>query len=128
MANKYSLAALDAVEMINHGTCNNPSEAWDKALQKYYERKSSSFNKGCPKNAFLGLCEEGLIVGIGPGKYTKSKKNKAYAVKATEYLKQDPGLAKNIEELWEMATDRIGKVHNSQMDIVVALWKKNLIK
>ena len=34
------------------------------------------------RGAFLGLCEEGLVKGIPAGKYSASKDNKQYAVRA----------------------------------------------
>jgi hypothetical protein len=46
----------------------------------------SAQKKGCPRGAFLGLCEEGLVKGIPAGNYTTSKDNKAYAVRAAELL------------------------------------------
>jgi len=38
--------------------------------------------KGCPRGAFLELCEAGMIKGIASGKYTRSKRNKEYAIDA----------------------------------------------
>ena len=46
----------------------------------------SAQKKGCPRGAFLGLCEDGLVKGIPAGNYTVSKDNKAYAVRAAELL------------------------------------------
>jgi len=53
MANAYGLAALDAVVLILNGMCNDPLEAWNMALQKYFKKDSSSFGQGCTKNTFL---------------------------------------------------------------------------
>jgi hypothetical protein len=32
--------------------------------------------KGCPKNTFLGLCEEGIVKGVNKGNYLIRKKIK----------------------------------------------------
>ncbi|WP_420865668.1 DUF6979 family protein [Dickeya oryzae] len=44
------------------------------------------YKKSCPLSAFLGLCEDGYIKGIPKGKYTKSYKNKKYAVVAADIV------------------------------------------
>jgi hypothetical protein len=51
-------------------------------MEKLYPTSPTSRKKDCPRGAFLGLCEEGLVKGIPAGKYTASKDNKAYAVRA----------------------------------------------
>lgn len=84
--NKYAKTAIECVENFKDSTCIK--EIWLKYAQKNFESKSSQ-KKGCPKNTFLGLCEEGLVKGISKGKYTKSVKNKEYALKAIELLKQN---------------------------------------
>ncbi|MCY4245019.1 MAG: hypothetical protein OXE47_06830, partial [Gammaproteobacteria bacterium] len=82
-----------------------------------------------PRSAFLGLCEAGLVKGVPPGEYLKksSKKlNKGYAVKAVSKLIENPKLKDNSpKELWELV---ISKAHDSQMDVVLALWEKQKIK
>jgi hypothetical protein len=55
--------------------------------------------KGCPKGTFLGLCEEGLVKGIPKGNYTKSVKNKKYAIKAVTVLKQNKHTTFSPKEL-----------------------------
>lgn len=88
----------------------------------------SSIDKGCPRSTFIALCEYGLVIGIPQGSYSKRgiKENKIYSKKAIELLKED---SKLIElkpiELWGKITD---KKYNSQMDVVMSLWKEKLIK
>ncbi|WP_434751377.1 DUF6979 family protein [Paenibacillus amylolyticus] len=60
--------------------------------------------KGCPKNAFLGLCEEGLVHNIVSGRYTErsgSQKNKNYAVKAVRIWIEKLDLEVNKLGLWK---------------------------
>jgi hypothetical protein len=72
------------------------------------------------------LCEEGLVKGIAKGNYTKSDKNKSYALKAVEILKSNKNNSFTPKELWDKL--ELGdKQSNSQMDVVLALWENGLI-
>nr|WP_313637966.1 hypothetical protein [Paenibacillus sp.] len=53
--------------------------------------------------------------------------NKTYAIQAVELLKANPELAKDKNELWRKVIKGVKKQHNSQMDVVLALWNNNLI-
>ncbi|PKH52150.1 hypothetical protein CXF68_16265 [Tenacibaculum sp. Bg11-29] len=118
--NKYAKTAIECVENFKESNCIK--EMWVKYVKENFDTKSSQ-EKGCPKNAFLGLCEEGLVKGIPKGNYTKSVKNKEYALQAIDILKQNTFLPK---ELWEQL--ELGdKKHNSQMNVVLALWENDLI-
>jgi hypothetical protein len=127
MANKYGEAALIAARMDTHGKAVPPQQRWQEATQKLYPTSPSAQRKGCPRGAFLGLCEEGLVKGIPAGLYTTSNKNKAYAVRAVALL--NAGTHKTVTTLWAEVTDGEEEqiVHNSQMDVVLALWKNDLI-
>lgn len=84
--------------------------------------------KGCPRGAYLGLCEAGLVAGIPAGKYTRSRDNKRYALRAVELLVAEPSLAETEpKDLWERVMDGESKAYNSQMDVVLALWHSGLI-
>jgi hypothetical protein len=123
MANRYGEAALTAAR-DSAGT--SPAKRWQSAVEKVYPTSVTAQKKGCPRGAFLGLCEEGLVKGIPAGQYTTSKDNKAYVVRAAELLIE--GKQKwSISELWRAVADDPEKAHNSQMDIVLALWKNGLI-
>jgi len=82
--------------------------------------------KGCPRGAFLGLCEEGLVKGIPAGCYTSSKDNKDYAVRAAALLTEGKQ-SWSTTALWRALTNDLAKTYNSQMDVVLALWKNDLI-
>jgi hypothetical protein len=73
----------------------------------------------------LGLCEAGLVKGIAAGRYAPSNKNKAYALRAVGLLKAD--MHRTVNALWAEVTDGEELPHNSQMDVVLALWKNDLI-
>lgn len=124
---KYGDAAVNAVTVYGNLTAA-PREAWKRATAEIFGLGSSSQEKGCPRDAFLGLCEEGLVVGIPKGPYTRSEKNKRYAVDAVAMLRKDDKLAGDLDALWRAVLDGEDKQHNSQMDVVVALWKRGLLK
>jgi hypothetical protein len=67
-----------------------------------------------------------LIKGIPAGNYTTSKDNKAYAVRAAELLIAGTQIW-SISQQWREVSDDPEKAHNSQMDVVLALWKNGPI-
>lgn len=123
---KYGQAADEAVELIEKKLESNPINAWEVATINIYGAGSSSQAKGCPRDAFLGLCEEGLVKGVPDALYCRSKKNKAYAIKAVELLKKEPKYAYDMNNLWDKVTGG-AKIHNSQMDVVIQLWENGKI-
>jgi hypothetical protein len=125
MANRYGEAALVAARQGSPADIN-PVARWESAMKRLYPTSPTARKKGCPRGAFLGLCEEGLVKGIPAGHYTASKDNKAYAVRAAELLTAGTQ-SWSTSSLWLAVTNGPAKAHNSQMDIVVALWKNDLI-
>lgn len=125
MANRYGEAALLAARMETYGKAISPIERWNEATRKLYPTSPSAQRKGSPRNAFLGLCEAGLVKGIAPGQYAPSNKNKSYAIRAVSLLAA--GKHKTVNSLWAEVTDGEDIPHASQMDVVLALWKNELI-
>jgi len=125
MANRYGEAALIATRQGSSADVN-PVARWESAMERLYPTSPAARKKGCPRGAFLGLCEEGLVKGIPAGHYTKSKDNKAYAVRAAALLTEGTR-SWSKSTLWQAVTNDPEKTHNSQMDIVLALWKNDLI-
>src|ERR1035437_3432617 len=124
MANRYGEAALMAVR--EGPSAVNPKARWESAMERLYPTSPIARKKGGPRGAFLGLCEEGLIKGIPAGHYTKSKDDKAYAVRAAALLTEGTQ-SWSRSTLWQAVTNIHETKHNSQMDIVLALWKNDLI-
>ncbi len=83
MENKYGQAALIAVK-----SKGQPADRWLEATAVVFPRSPSSQIKSCPKGAFLGLCEEGVVQGIESGTYTTSTDNKRYALRGLALLKR----------------------------------------
>ena len=118
MMNNFGLAAIRAVKLYRSRRMKSPRQAWEKVTAEIFGRSTSSQVKACPRDAFLGLCEEGLISGIPRGEYTKSEKNKQYALDAITLLKENPELAAQPLALWKRVMKGTRKAHNQQMDVV----------
>jgi hypothetical protein len=125
MANRYGEAALMAARRGSSGDVN-PVARWESAMENLYPTSPAARRKGCPRGAFLGLCEEGLVKGIPAGHYTASKDSKAYAVRAAALLSEGTR-SWFTRALWQAVSNDPEKTHNSQMDIVLSLWKNYLI-
>jgi hypothetical protein len=123
--NKYAQTALKAVQ--NYKGNNSITEIYEKAAKETFALSKSSQEKSFPKATFLGLCEEGLVKGIPKGNYTKSVKNKKYALQAIAILKKGNSNLITPKELWSKLN--LGdKKSNSQMEVVLALWNAGLVK
>jgi hypothetical protein len=121
-------AAIRATELVRDRQFRSPRDAWKRAVAELFPDSVSMREKGCPRAAFLGLCEEGLVAGIAHGTYTSSQENKADAVKAAALLARDPALAsRGPKALWDHVLAGRTKRHNAQMDIVLALFGKGLL-
>nr|WP_051348398.1 hypothetical protein [Peribacillus kribbensis] len=59
---KYGTAAVQAAELLINFTCKTPIDAWNEATTEIFGRGTHSQKKGCPKGAFLGICEAGLLM------------------------------------------------------------------
>jgi hypothetical protein len=128
---KYGTAAVKAVALIAEKNYE-PEAAWCEMAKEMFPNSVESQKKPCPRNTFLGLCEEGLIKGVPSGNYTRSKSNKGYALAAVELLRKNPSLAENADVLWRETMKKTkndeSKTHNGQMDVVIALYNNKRLK
>src|SRR3954454_12248050 len=115
---EYGTVAVKAVGRLQSGVSRSPVDAWETAAREAFPRSPSSAEKGCPKGAFLGLCEEGLVVGAPRGVWPRSSRNKAYAVKAVAELRVDPGWLHREQALWAVVSGPDPKVPNGQLEVV----------
>ena len=125
-----------AIQVVKKFQCTNfrldPTTEWDAIANKIIQSQSS-IEKGCPKDAFLGLCDAGSVIGIPSGNYTKSIENKRYAIQAVVLLRKDPSLSSSSGQLlWEKVMSSLNlnttKAHNGQMNIVLDLWNHGYIR
>jgi hypothetical protein len=130
MMSKYAQAAIKAVKLIHNKAEESPTKAWLPATGELFGEGSWGQKKGCPKNAFLGLCEEGLVKGVPQGIYNhrSSSTNKGYALKAVQLIKSQSWLLDDMNGLWMRVIDGEEMSHNYQMDVVISLWKNGLIE
>ena len=54
----YASSAITAAKLVGEKNLT-PVDAWARAVVKKFPDSISSQLKGCPKNAFLGLCDDG---------------------------------------------------------------------
>ncbi len=125
MANRYGEAALMAARQVS-ATSITPAECWKNSMDALYPTSKSARNKSCPREAFLGLCEEGLVIGVPAGRYARSQADKSYAIRAVSLLTEGKQHWSRTA-LWHAVTDGEEKAENSQMDVVLALWNNDLI-
>lgn len=126
--NLYGKTAVKAVELFAY--THDIKKAWTEAVQEFTNSHSARV-KGCPKNTFFGLCYAGQIKGISiQPPQEKESKNAEYAILAIHLLKKDMSWANKKAELWAEIQKIIGeeKKHNSQLDVVIALWNEGLIQ
>jgi len=123
--NKYEkvvLLTMNRIEAYNE----MPEIAWENASIEIFGAKTSSQKKCCPKNSFLGLCEEGMIKGVFQGKYCKKNNsvNKNYVIKALDLICKDKSLIKDKIGLWK----KITKIkYNQQLDVLFILIENGYI-
>ena len=125
---KYGKVADFAMKELSADPTLSPVDAWKKAVTSVFPESESSQEKGCPRGAFLGLCEAGLVKGVPAGDYTRSDANKTYALRAASILKVKPELVNNEDALWAEVMAGNEKTPNHQMDVVVSLWRSGAIK
>jgi len=128
----YGMAAVKATQLFTAGQAQSPPDAWKKSTVALFGKGTSSQRKSCPRDAYLGLCESGLVKGIPPGKYTDSLDNKAYAVAAAQLLVANNSLnTLDNMALWKRVLGHLNtpitKAHNQQMDVVKTLFFHGLL-
>lgn len=124
---KYGKVAKTAVSLLRAEKAKGPIDAWEIAVHAIFPDSKSSRKKSCPRSTFLSLCESGYIAGAKEGKYTKSVKNKNYAIEALKLLATNQDLLHDSKCLWERVLDGEKKQQNSQMDVVISLWQNDMI-
>lgn len=125
----FGEVAFQATQLLSSAYIINPRKAWQAAAEAC-GCSPSMIAKGCPRSAYLGLCEAGLVKGVAAptGRWTRSVDNKRYAIHAIKALRRDGTLRGRPAELWREATRPRTIVHNGQIDVVLRLWDERLIE
>jgi hypothetical protein len=124
VANRYGEAALLAAR-AEAEYASHPADRWKEVVERLYPTSPTARRKSGPRQAFLTLCEAGLVKGIPAGQYSAPHRDKTYATRAVSLL--EAGTHTTINSLWIEVTDGEELAHTGQMDVVLALWKNNLI-
>jgi len=116
----FGKAAVRAKQLVLQ-LAQSPEKAWESAIAEVTTSRSVRATY-CPKNAFLGLCEAGVIAGIPAGRYGAPvpNKNGQYALEAWRVLQSEPYLSDDKTALWARLNGP--DTQNGQMDVVVDLW------
>jgi hypothetical protein len=131
---KYGTTAVRAAELLRNGYAS-ADEAWREIAAEVFSNAPEAEKKVCPREAFFGLCEAGLIKGVLAStcrRVDTPSLNRGYSVAAARLLVAEGELATGSRsELWRRVMSASGadpgKKHNSQMDVVLALWNADLI-
>ena len=131
MWGNYGKVAIRATRHIQK-TRECPKKTWQDFADKTFGAGTYGANKGCPRYAYLGLCADGLVIGISKGNYIPADNlNKLYGIQAVRMLYTDPSL-ENLrpKQLWDKVAEIIEEApdnHNNQMNVVLALWHEGMI-
>ncbi len=124
MANRYGEAAIQTAR-AEAAYRSNPAERWAEVVGRLYPTSETARRKAAPRLAFLALCEAGRVKGIAAGTYAAGNREQQRVLRAVELL--ELGMATSVNGLWSAVTDGDALPHASQMDVVLALWKNDLI-
>jgi hypothetical protein len=115
------------VDLYRTGGYASPRTAWDAAANRLLATESLR-EKNCPRATLLSLCQEGWIVGIPAGNYTRARENREHALEAVRQLVFDRTLAaRGPEYFWDLVLAGADTVYNDQMHVVLRLWDRELI-
>ena len=125
----FGTVANRAVELLKAGICEDPSAAWKYAACEIVSRPLMQ-KKSCPRAVFVGLCNEGLVIGVKDAPYKKKTHNLLYALEGIQVLKHRPELISSSSRLWKAVIANIGvkTVHNQQMHVLIGLIQCGNIK
>ena len=107
--------------------CLSPRDAWQAALAERYtdpDQLHNAIKHTCPRGAFLGLCQAGLLPGIAACQYTRSVSG-GYAHAAVELLRANPSLANDRGRLKAQVFGE--RTPNDEVEVVLAFWGHGLL-
>lgn len=119
---KYTDAAITTAKRCQGSNRPDIKAEWRKVIKEL-----KAYDEGCPRSAFIGLCEEGMIKGIEAGSYglRKLNKNKAYAIAAANLVLS--GHDTDPKAIWQKVTKTDIRAHD-QVGIVIALHDNSLLQ
>lgn len=106
----------------------NPESAWAEVAAELYSASPALQMHGSACSTFLGLCSEGLVIGVPAGNYECSLRDKNFGLEAVRLLQEEPSLVFDQDALWRHVLNGRVVRHNAQMDVVCTLFRADLIK
>lgn len=130
---KYGETVVRAVEILRSSP-RTAEEAWREAAGELFPSAPEARTKTCPREAFLGLVQHGLVRGVAPKRCARneSRLNRVYSIAAATMLAREPSLATmSKSDLWRRVMWEVGaevdKKHNQQLDVVLTLHSQRLL-
>jgi len=134
---QFGNVAFQAAQLLQNNQQYSAEQAWFTVINSTNLAPSTKA-KGCPRYAFIGLCEYGCIAGVSATKnLPPTELNALYALEGLRILNNRIGLGADRNmmvpsriSLWRDVLHNLAitdKSHNSQMDVVIELWVNDLI-
>src|SRR5688500_16432028 len=99
---RYGKVAVRAARSAANTSNRSYRNAWLQEVTAEFPDSVHAQNKACPRGAFVGLCEVGMVFGVpGTPAGRPSSINGVYAVEAVRLLRGNPSLAGGSQKaLW----------------------------
>ncbi len=131
MANQFYIITLKTLEKLESIHVINSS-----VILKYWKEslidQNINYIKGCPKNLFISLVLNNKLVFDNSKSLINDffSKEYIYSLKAIEILKSSNDVGYSSSSLWKLVTNslEINRVHQGEMDVVLALWESGRIR
>lgn len=131
--NQFGVAAVNAANLIQQTPQLLPEDAWDQVMAAT-SLSASTVCKCCPREAFIGLADSGLIYGTTPLRKVAVGWNGIYAIVGVAILRNIQATRTrqkgDADQLWSYVMNALSPKsvdQNNQMEVVLALWAANLI-
>lgn len=130
---KVARTALDAYELAAGGT--HPPDAWVQVLKQVYAGRQleNQLKHTCPKWAFSGLCNAGVLVGVSAGSCEEAatRSSARFVLRALELVSADHALLQDKAQLKRRVFGTPGseghRQPNGEVAVLLGLWEAGLV-
>ena len=131
---KVARHAVRARELASSGS--SPDAAWNQALAEVYsgEQLRNQLQHTCPKWAFAGLCNHGVVRGVPAGSCPAAadRRSGRYAVDALNAVRREASLLRDKRTLKARVFGRPGTADyrkpNDEVEVLLGLWESGSIE
>ena len=114
----------------------HPVEAWIGSLDEFYvgAQLLNQLQHTCPKWAFAGLCDRGVVRGVSAGSCGEAvgKRSAQFALDALEMARRDSALVTDKRELKHRVFGRPGsddyRRPNGEVEVLLGLWEAGSLR